>query len=62
MSARMIEVGRLTTTENNDSREDGVYTYPMAMLITFDTLQELQEAISKREIKFSAWGESNEST
>ena len=60
MSARMIEVGRLTTTENNDSREDGVHTYPMAMLITFDTLNELQEAISKREIKFSAWEESDD--
>jgi len=57
MSAKMIEVGRLHTVDELEPDDIGVRTYPMAMLIEFDTAEELRAAIESRSVSFQAWGE-----
>lgn len=60
MSAKAIEIGRLTTVENATDSDEGVNTYPIAMLITFDSVEELHAALESGSISFGLWDSQQE--
>lgn len=57
-TGRLIEMGQITTMDHDDGR----HTYPLALLITFDSREAIRAAINAGQCKFSFGDDEPEQT
>lgn len=58
MSARLIEMGQVTTVDLDGQR----FTYPMALVLTFDDVKAIRAAIASGKVEFSFGDEQEEAS